>query len=263
MDSCYTLLIYNVIHLFTCYVCDEFVILISTFIEFPLITFETNLESREKKAKEVANSIQPSQIDVPAPSLPILSQPPPFTLPPANLSVPPPLTGWVRSQSMAQGSGIGGIPFPPPPITTSSTTNIHPPQIPSMYESKDIDSDGLTSPNTIEKHLSMTEQQINMVEQQLNLIQQAQGLAPTTSIPPVPSLSSLTSLPLTVVPPPSFQPNPLIFDLPPPPIGRPQQMSIFANPAILAQPPPMLPSGQGNLNPNMEGAQLHHYGGGF
>lgn len=207
-------------------------------------------------------------MNIPVPSIPILSQPPPFALPPPNLSIPPPLTGWVCAPSVAQGGGMGGIPFPPPPITsTSSASNVQPSQMP-VYDSNKLDKDVLKSPSTIDQQLSMTEHQINMLEQQLNLIQQAQGLAVTSMssippVPPIPSLSSITSMPPPVVPPASFQPNPLIFDLPPPALGSSQQIPIFASNSLLGQPPPMIPGNQGGMNPSIDGTQMHNYAGRF
>lgn len=213
---------------------------------------------------------------IPVPSLPILSQPPPFTLPPPNLSVPPPIPGWsIHGQSLAHGVasiGVGGIHFPPPPITTSgsssSSNNINSKaqisQLP-IFDSKNIDNDVLKSPNSIDQQLSMTEQQISIVEQQLNLIQRAQSLtqqAPSSSIPSLPPLSNMSPMPQhPMVSQASVQPNPLIFDLPPPPIAGHQQMSVFANPAFLGQSLQILPTSQANND--IDGGQMANYDGRF
>lgn len=92
-------------------------------------------------------------LGLPIPSLPILSQPPPFTIPPstANLSMPPP-----------SALGAGAINFPPPNMFDSGLSD---------QRSKDP----MGSPNSIEQQLNMTQQQISMVQQQINMIQ-AQGM---------------------------------------------------------------------------------------
>lgn len=233
---------------------------------------------RERKAKEKeskSKAVQPS-LSLPLPALPILAQPPPFTIPPPNLSIPPPT-------SLSQAPGLGGIPFPPPSVTSTSSQM---PTQQSLYDHQDLQQEhslndggaggisgliaggggnvggaGLNSPNSIDQQLSMTERQISMVEQQLSMMQQAHGLNHTQpGIPQMPHPQAIFH---------QTQPNPMIFDMPPPQMlhGGPQMMDpnqqipIFANQSLLGQPPPMLPISQASMNPGMNGNSMPHYGG--
>lgn len=216
---------------------------------------------RERKAKEKENKtkeVHPS-LSVPIPALPILSQPPPFTIPPPNLSIPPPT-------ALNQGSGMGGIPFPPPSVTSTSN-QLPTQQAPSIFDhstSLDLDkNDSLNSPNSLDQQLSMTERQINMVEQQLSMIQQVQSMGQ-----PQPAMASMHQQALFHHP---GHTNQMLFDIPPPSMLHggppptqlmdPQQIPIFANPPpLLGQPPPLLPISQANMNPNMNGNSMQHYG---
>lgn len=211
---------------------------------------------RERKTKEKedkTNTVQ-AGLSLPLPPLPILTQPPPFTIPPPNISIPP-------SAILSQAPGLGGIPFPPPSITAN---NPMPPQSQQLFdrqESQERDSvEGLSSPDAINQQLSMTERQINMVEQQLSMIQQAQGMGQ--------SQTTLQQMhPQAIYH--QTQPNPMMFDLPAqmlhvaPHLIDQQQIPIFANPhpQLMEQPPQMLPLSQANMNSNINGSTMSHYGG--
>lgn len=229
-------------------------------------------EIRERRAKEKENQLKgiPPGLSLPLPALPILAQPPPFAIPPPNLSIPPPT-------ALSHAPGIGGIPFPPPNVSsTSSQMPTQPPQQ-NIFEHQDPqqvhdindgggtvgEGAGLNSPTSIDQQLSMTERQINMVEQQLNMIQQAQNMnQPLPGMPPMHSQALFHQ---------SHQPNPMIFDMPPPQMlhGGPQmldsnqaqQIPIFANSPLLGQQAQMLPISQASLNQNLNGNSMHHYGG--
>lgn len=217
-------------------------------------------EMRERKAKEKEDKLKGVQpgLSLPLPTLPILTQPPPFAMPPPNLSIPPPTV-------LSQGASLGGIPFPPPIVTSSS--NQIPPNIFDHQElQEDNNNEALQSPTTLDQQLSITERQINMVEQQLNMIQQAQNRNQ-----PQPSMPSMHPQAMFH---PQSQPNPMLFDLNQqqllhggPPMMDPHQPSIpiFANPPpILSQPPSQLlpiPISQAGMNPNLNGNSMPHYGG--
>lgn len=208
---------------------------------------------RDKKAKEKEVKTQPAQpgLGLPMPALPILTQPPPFTIPPPNLSIPPPTI-------LGQSSSLGGIPFPPPNSNPLSQ------QAQKMFdhqESQDRESvEGLNSPDAIDQQISMTERQINMVEQQLSMIQQAQGLGQTQPTMPPMHPQALFH---------QNQPNPMLFDLSATQLvhGAPQLIDqhqmMFGNPPppLLGQPPPMLPISQSGTNYNINGSTMTHYGG--
>jgi len=198
--------------------------------------------------------VQPG-LSLPLPTLPILAQPPPFSMPPPNLNIPPPTI-------LSQAPGLGGIPFPPPSVT--STSNHIPQQrLFDHHDSQEREtSETLNSPSSIDHQLTMTERQINMVEQQLSMIQQAQSMGSSQStIPPMRTHLFHQN-----------QPNPMIFDMHPTQLlhggpqmidmNQPPQIPIFANPPpMLGQPPPLLPISQAGLNQNMNGNPMHHYGG--
>lgn len=171
-------------------------------------------------------------------------------MPPPNLNIPPPT-------ALSQSSALGGIPFPPPIVTSSSNQLAQVAQ--TIFDNGDQqDSDNVekgNSPKSLDQQLSMTERQISMVEQQLSMIQQAQA----QSIgPQQPNLQHMH--PQTLF---HHAPNPMIFDLPPHMLaGHPmldpnqvQQMPMFTNTSqqLLNQPPPMLPMNPAGLNPNMNG----------
>lgn len=216
---------------------------------------------REKKAKENENKtkeVHPN-LNLPLPSLPILAQPPPFTIPPPNLSIPPPA-------ALSQASSMGGIPFPPPNVT-SAGGQMPIQQVPNIYDqSNSLDQDkneSLNSPNSLDQQLSMTERQINMVEQQLSMIQQAQSMGqPQQAMVPIHQQTlfhhpSHTNQMLFDMPPPSM----LHSGQPPTQLLDPQQIPIFANPPpLLGQPPTLLPISQANMNPNVNGNSMQHYG---
>lgn len=256
-------------------------------------------KEKEDKSKLVTSVVQQqvnpniSLNQLPLPALPMLTQPPPYTLPP-NLSIPPPPAAMSR-----------GIPFPPPgmmPGATSIHQPIAPPtnllehhhynfapvqasqsnanagagisgsggaQTPNsalQMTAHDPDSESVKSPNSIDQQLSMTERQINLVEQQLSLMRQARNL------PPPPTSMAAPLLPQTIFH--QTQLNPLIFDMPPPQMmanigGTGQmldqhQMQIFANSALLAQQSTMLPLNQAaNMNPAMGGHSMQPFGDGY
>lgn len=190
-------------------------------------------KAAEKKAKE--KGLQPG-LSLPLPTLPILSQPPPFSVPPPNINIPPPTV---------LGAGAS-IPFPPPIASSSSQMA---PQI-DLNDSRDLDKDTSSSPISIDQQISMTERQINMVEQQLNMIQQAQGIsqAPATSI--------ATSMHSQAI----FQPTPIMYDMHGnqmihpghpmiDPMRPPPTIPIFTNapPVMGSQLPHMIPMSQAGL----------------
>lgn len=218
---------------------------------------ERRAKEKEDRTKEVHTSLS-----VPLAALPILAKPPSFTIPPPNLSIPPPT-------ALNQGSGMGGIPFPPPNVTSSSN-QMPTQQAPNIFEHSiknvplDHDkNDSMNSPISLDQQLSMTERQINMVEQQLSMIQQVQSMGQ-----PQPVLSSIhqqalfhhqshTNQMLFEMPPPSM----LHGGPPPTQLMDPQQIPIFANPpSLLGQPPPLLPINQHNMNSSMNGNSMQHYG---
>ena len=221
---------------------------------------------KEKERTKVQHDDQPAQTsNLPIPSLPLISHPPPPTsIAPFNM---PPSLGIPAAGAMSQGM----IHYPPPtmPIVTSSaTTQIVPQQATSSQndESRDADIGGEGSPSSIDQQLTITERQISMVEQQLNMIKQAQSLAGAINIS---QSNQMPSMP----PPPIFnphsQPNPMIFDIPlqnhlMPGVQPMLDHSIFINPAqLLCQPPPLLPVSQaGMLNPASlhNGIPPHHQG---
>lgn len=228
-------------------------------------------ESRERKAKEKAKPAAQSAVgppmqpplNLPMPTMPILSQPPPQTTI-APFSIPPP------------GLAMGVIPFPPPNVVVPTSASNLQMSLPSIKGSNDLQhennnkettDDGPRSPNSIDQQLSMTERQINMVEQQLSMIQQAQNI---NHHPLPPNSMAFMHHPQALFP--QNHPNPMIFDMPPPPpqmlhgaqpaLLDPNQLAMFANPShILAQPPPhMLPTSQANMvDPNMNGNSMQQY----
>lgn len=243
---------------------------------------------REKRTKEKESKSKGVQqnLGLPLPAIPILAQPPPpFTIPPPNLSIPPPT-------SLSQAPGLGGIPFPPPCVTSTSSQMPNQQTQQNIFEHQDSQQEhnlnnlidggsgvsgsvgnsnsgsgggggGLNSPNSIDQQLSMTERQISMVEQQLSMIQQTHGLNhPQQGMSQMPHPQAIFH---------HAQPNPMIFDMPPPQMlhGGPQMMDpnqaqqipIFANPSLLGQPPTMLPISQASMNPSMNGNSMPHYGG--
>lgn len=204
---------------------------------------------RDRKAtgkNEKTEEIQASNMSLPLPALPILTQPPPFSIRPPNLSsmsMPP---------SMSQASSISGMPYGGQPGITSINTG-------QLLGSQDgqkskLGNEYIPSPNSLDQQMSMTEMQISMVEQQLQQIQQAQGMNQPQSLPNMQIFQN--------------QPNPMLFDMQMlhggPPIMDPQQqqqMSMFPGQSHLLGPPPMLPISQAGMNPSMNGNQMPHYGG--
>lgn len=92
-------------------------------------------ERRERKnqdREDKTQSIARTPTNLPMPALPILSQPPPFALPPSNMSIPsssmilppsnivmPPPSNIAMPlpATLGQAPGLGVIPFPPPSVT--------------------------------------------------------------------------------------------------------------------------------------------------
>lgn len=221
-------------------------------------------EQKAREREEQQTKGNQSAMNLPLPTLPLLTQPPPFAIPPPNLSIPPP-------NALGQGSMMNGIPFPPPGVT-ASRNQVPPPIAPppkNMFEQQETHErdniDRLNSPSSIEQQISMTERQINMVEQQLSMIQQAQSMSHPQGVMPQLHPHAVFA---------QNQLNPLLFDMPPPQLlqaGQPMmdphsanQMPVFANPPVfIGQQPPMLPIGQDSVDPKMNGNTMPHFGGRF
>lgn len=81
---------------------------------------ERNAREKESKSKGISQGTT----SLPLPTLPILSQPPPFTIPPPNIAIPPPT-------ALGQTSGLGMIPFPPPSVTVPDRHAVYTHNLPS------------------------------------------------------------------------------------------------------------------------------------